>query len=61
MSVHGGPSTPAPTNPEPVPLPQPTIVLAEDTPRRPKIKEPDVFRDERSKLREWLAQMKVYF
>ena len=29
--------------------------------RRPKIKESDVFRGERSKLREWLAQMKVYF
>ena len=28
---------------------------------RPKIKERDVFRGERSKLREWLAEMKVYF
>ena len=39
-------------------LAQPTI---ERNRRRPKIKEPDVFRGERAKLREWLAQMKVYF
>ena len=39
-------------------LAQPTI---EGNTRRPKIKEPDMFRGERTKLREWLAQMKVYF
>lgn len=61
MSLQGGPSTPAPVNPGPAPPPQPATILAGDTPRRPKIKEPDVFRGERSKLREWLAQMKVYF
>lgn len=29
--------------------------------RKPKIKEPEVFNGERSKLRGWLAQIKVYF
>ena len=61
MSLQGGPSTPAPANPGPVPPTQPATILAGDTPRRPKIKEPDTFRGERFKLREWLAQMKVYF
>jgi len=29
--------------------------------RKPKIKEPEVFNGERSKLQGWLAQIKVYF
>ena len=33
----------------------------ETSSRKPKIKEPAVFRGERTKLRECLAQMKVYF
>ena len=61
MSFQGGPSTPAPANPGAVPPPQPATASPGDTPRRPKIKEREVFSGERSKLREWLAQMKVYF
>ena len=61
MNTSGGLVNPAPANPAPAPSPQLTTVPAGETPRRPKIKEPDVFRGERSKLREWLAQMKVYF
>ena len=29
--------------------------------RKPKIKEPDVYRGEQHKLRGWLAQLHVYF
>ena len=60
MSLQGQPSRPAPQteNPEPA---QSMITTTERNTTRPKIKEPDVFRGERSKLREWLAQMKVYF
>ena len=29
--------------------------------KKPKIKEPDVYRGERHKLRGWLAQLQVYF
>ena len=61
MSLQEGPSTPVPANPGPAPPSQPATILSEDTPRIPKIKVPDVFRGERSKLPEWLAQMKVYF
>ena len=50
MSLQGGPNTPALANPGPVPLAQPATVLPGDAQRRPKIKEPDVFRGERSKL-----------
>ena len=57
MSRQGQPSGSAPPADNTVPV-QPTI---EGNTRRPKIKESDVFRGERSKLREWLAQMKVYF
>ena len=41
------------------PAPNPTI-QREDA-KKLKLKEPDVFRGERSKLRGWLAQMKIYF
>lgn len=51
----GRPVNPAPANPEPPLLPQPTVAPAGYTPRRPKVKEPDVFIDARSKLLEWLA------
>ena len=57
MSNQGQPSGSVPPADKPGPA-QPTI---EGKMRRPKIKEPDVFRGERAKLREWLAQMKVYF
>ena len=57
MSRQGKPSGAAPPADNPGPA-QPTI---EGNTRRPNIKEPDVFRGERAKLREWLAQMKVYF
>ena len=57
MSRQGQPSGSAPPENNPGPA-QPTI---EENTRRPKIKEPDVLRGERAKLREWLAQMKVYF
>ena len=57
MSRQGQPSGSAPPADNPGPA-QPTI---EGNMRRPKIKEPDVFRGERVKLRECLAQMKVYF
>ena len=57
MSRQGQPSGSAPPAANTVPV-QPTM---EGNTRRPKIQEPDVFRGERSKLREWLAQMKVYF
>ena len=57
MSHQGQPSGSAPLADNPGPA-QPTI---EGNTRKPKIKEPDVFRGERAKLREWLAQMKVYF
>ena len=57
MSCQGQPSGSA--------LPADNIVpdqaTIEGNTRRPKIKEPEVFRGERSKLLEWLAQMKVYF
>ena len=61
MNTQGGPANLAPANPGPAPPPQPTLAPVGENPRRPKIKEPDVFRGERSKLQEWLAQMKVYF
>ena len=48
-------SAPPADNPGPD---QPTI---EGSTRISKVKEPDVFKGERAKLREWLAQMKVYF
>ena len=41
--------------------PGPAQTTLEWNTRRAKIKEPDVFRGERAKLREWLAQMRVYF
>ena len=61
MNEQGGPSPPAPGNPGPAQPPQPTITTIGEKTKRSKIKEPDVFRGEGSKLREWLAQMKVYF
>ena len=60
MSRQGQPSGLAPATDNPG-LAQPTITTIEGNMRRPKIKEPDVFKGERFKLREWLAQMKVYF
>ena len=57
MSRQGQPSASTPPADNTVTV-QPTI---KGNTRRPKIKEPDVFRGERSKLQEWLAQMKVYF
>ena len=60
MSLHGQTGGLAPPTDTPGQA-QPTITTVEGNTRRPKIKESDVFRGERSKLREWLAQMKVYF
>ena len=60
MSYQGQPSCPASPTDNPGQA-QPTKTTVEGNKRRPKIKEPDVFKGERSKLREWLAQMKVYF
>ena len=57
ISRQGQPSGPAP----PADNTGPAQPIIEGNMRRPKINEPDVFRGERSKLREWLAQMKVYF
>ena len=57
MSRQGQPSGSAP----PADNPGPAQTTIEGNTRRPKIKEPDVFRGERAKLREWLAQIKVYF
>ena len=57
MSRQGQPSFSAP----PADNPGPAQTRIEGNTRRPKIKEPDVFSGERAKLREWLAQMKVYF
>ena len=61
MSTCGGPSHPAQVKPGPAQPPQPATATIGDGSRKPKIKEPDVFRGERSNLREWLAQRKVYF
>ena len=60
MSRQGQPGDPASPTDNPGPA-QSTITTTEGNTRRPKIKEPDVFRGERSKLRAWLAQMAVYF
>ena len=57
MSRQGQPSRLAP----PADNPGPAQTTIEGNTRIPNIKEPDVFRGERAKLREWLAQMKVYF
>ena len=57
MSRQGQPSGSAPLAGNPGPA-QPTT---EENTRRPKIEGPDVFKGERAKLREWLAQMKIYF
>src|SRR6201995_127530 len=58
----GGSSTPAPPMPEITPdqLQQIIQSLSGGT-KKPKIKEPDVYRGERHKLRGWLAQLQVYF
>ena len=60
MSRQGQPGGPAPPTDNPGPA-QSTIITTEGNNRRPKIKEPDDFKGERSKLREWLAQIKIYF
>ena len=57
MRRQGQPSGSAPPADNPVPD-QPTI---KGNTGRPKVKQPDVFRGERSKLRESLAQIKVCF
>ena len=57
MSRQGESSGPAP----PADNTGPAQPIIEGNTRRPKIKEPNVIRGERSKLREWLVQMKVYF
>ena len=61
MNTQGGPVNSASANPGNAPPPQPSTARVGEISRRPKIKELDVFRVERSKLREWLAQIKVYF
>ena len=64
MTTHetGESSTPALVMPEITQdqLQQIIQSLREGT-RKPKIKEPDTYRGERHKLREWLAQLQVYF
>ena len=60
MSYRAQPGNPVPPTDNSGPA-QSTITTTEGNTRRPKIKEPDMFRGERSKLREWLARMRVYF
>ena len=55
MSLRAGASNTGQSEPVPSPTTQ------GDGAKKLKLKEPDVFRGERPKLRGWLAQMKIYF
>lgn len=61
MNTQWEPVNWAPANPATAPPTQLTTARAGESPRIYKIKEKDVFTGERSKLRAWLARMKVYF
>ena len=55
MSLRDGASNTGQGEPGPSPTTQ------GDGAKKLKLKEPDVFREERPRLRGWLAQMKIYF